>query len=355
MSWAKQQSLAGVAFHLGLSGLAAPPHDLLPLDALAPDLAQRGRHMPPVLAERLSLRLGLADGQLILTLGTSHAMYLLCASRLVPGARCLVERPAYEMLATLPTLFGATVERFDRSFDDGWRTPADLPERIRHLEPAMVLLSNPHNPTGVLLTRDELAPIARACEAVGALLAIDEVYLEYLADPAAHSGFGLSPNVATASSFTKALGLGTLRLGWLCAEAGVIEAALTYNDYISVLYPNPSAWVGLAALDRLEALKERAERVSREQLQIARAFIASRDDLRWHPPGAGVIGFVELPVADSRPFCERLLRERETLLVPGTFFEAPRFVRLGFGCDREVLVAGLERFADALDALRDET
>lgn len=350
MSWAKRQSLAGVAFHLGLSGLAPPPHELLPLDALTPDLEQRGRHMPPLLAQRMRERLGIADGRLMLTLGTSHALYVLCASRLRPGDLCLVERPAYEMLATLPTLFGATVERFDRSFDAGWKASANLAERIRERSPAMVLLSNPHNPTGMLMRRHELVPIVRAAEEVGALVAVDEVYLEYLDDPSLHTAFGLSPCVATASSFTKALGLGTIRLGWLCADEAVIDAALAYNDYISVLYPNPSAWVGLAALDRLTALKERATRIAAEQLQIARDFIASRADLRWHAPDAGVIGFVELPVA-ARPFCERLLAERQTLLVPGDFFEAPRFVRLGFGGDREALIGGLERFAAALDEL----
>lgn len=354
MAWAKAQSLGGAKFHLGLSGLSAPPPELLPLDALAPDLQQRGRHLSPVLAERMAERLGVHVSQTTLTLGTSHAIYLLCASRLSPGDLCLVETPAYEMLGAVPPLFGARVERFERSEAAGWRAPAELPDLIRAKRPAMVLMSNPHNPTGVLLSRAELAPIVAAVEAVGSLLVVDEVYLEFVADPMRSSAFSSSPNVAIASSFTKALGLGTVRMGWMCAAPEVVAAALTYNDYISVLYPNPCAWVGLAVLDALAALKQRATEVSTTQLPIVEAWIAARDDVQWHRPDVGVVGFLRLPMADTQPFVERLLAERDTLVVPGAFFGAPDHVRLGFGGDRATLEQGLTHLGSALDAYREQ-
>ncbi len=351
MQWAKAQSLSPVTHHLGLSGLAPPPPELLPLERLLPDLEQRGRHVPPVLARRMRDRLGVGEGELMLTLGTSHALYLLAAAHLQPGDRCLVERPAYATLATLPTLFGAEVERFERELASGWRPPPDLPARIRARRPRMILLSNPHNPTGVRLTREELAPLVEAAEEVGALLVVDEVYLEYELEPAALTAFGMRPCVATASSFTKAFGLGTIRCGWLTASESVVARALRYNDYIAVLYPNPSAWVALAALDALGPLKERAHRISHEHRDIVDAFVAARPELRWCRPDTGVIGFIELPIPDATPFCERLVAERQTLVVPGRFFEAPRFVRVGFGGDRAVLTAGLDRLGAALDAL----
>ncbi len=349
MAWAKAQSLAGVKFHLGLSGLSPPPPELLALDVATQDLHQRGRHMPPSLARRMAERLQVAESEMALTLGTSHAMYLLCATQLAPGDLVLVERPAYEMLATLPTLFGARVERFDRTFERRWRWPGELADIIRKREPAMVLISNPHNPTGVFLGAEELEPLVQATQDVGGLLAVDEVYGEFFAEPARHSAFSRWPNVAIASSFTKAYGLGTARLGWLCAAPSVVAAALAHNDYISVLYPNPCAWVGLAALAAVNSLKDRATRIREANLPIVQTWVQSRADVRWVLPDAGVVGFVELPMADTGPFVDRLLAEHDTLVVPGAFFEAPRFVRLGFGADRAVLEHGLACLGHALD------
>jgi hypothetical protein len=348
MVWAKEHT-AGARYHLGMSGLG-PPALGLPSPVSA-DLAQRGADMPPEARSRVARRLGVREGQLMLTLGTSHAMYLLCAALVEPGDLCLVERPAYEVLATLPTLFGASVERFDRRMEAQWRPDAALPARIRQLRPKLVVITNPHNPTGALLARGELEPIVAATEEVGAVLAVDEVYLEYLSGPRAHSALGLGPGVATASSFTKAYGLGAVRFGWLAAAEELVAAAIRYNDYVSVLYPNPAAAVGLAAMDRLGELEARALRVRAERLPVVAAWIAGRGDVSWHPPEAGVVGLVRLHhVADAPAFCERLLAERDTLLVPGDFFAAPRHVRLGFGVDHDVLVEGLDRLGAALDA-----
>jgi aspartate/methionine/tyrosine aminotransferase len=356
MQWAKEHASAA-RFHLGSSGLSPPtaPPALAPFER--GDLLQRGPHMPPEARRRVAERLGVAEGELLLTLGTSHAMYLLCAALLEPGDLCLVERPAYEMLATLPVLFGATVERFDRDPAARWRPPAGLPERIRAARPKLVILTNPHNPTGALLHRDELAPIAAAAAEVDAVLAVDEVYLEYLAEPMAHTAFGLpspsgAPCVATCSSLTKAYGFGAARFGWLLAPPALIDAAIRYNDYVAVLYPNPSAEVGLAALDRIAELQARAARVRAERFPVVEGWIAGRSDVSWVPPEAGVVGLVRLErVTDTPAFCARLLAERDTLLVPGDFFEAPGHVRLGFGIDQEILAEGLARVGAALDAL----
>ena len=361
MRWAKSHipmgSGEGAAYYLAGSGLGPPNPDELPLSPAAADLQHAGYDMPPEARRRLAGRYGLADEEgLMLTLGTSHAFHLLCASTLSPGDRCLVERPAYEMLVNLPRLFGASVGRFERRFEDGWRLPEDLPDQIRRERPAMVLLSNPHNPSGVMLDLVDLTPIVEVVTEVQGVLAVDEVYLEYTDDPVGRSAVGLADGafaeqVAIASSFTKAYGLGTVRFGWLVASPPRIEAARLYNDYISVLYPNPGAWVGLAAMDHLEALSSRARAYQDRGRAIVQAWVDARDDVAWVPPDAGIIGFPRLrPVEDTHAFVDRLHAEHGTLVVPGEFFGAPGHVRLGFGVEETVLREGLTRIGLALDA-----
>jgi aspartate/methionine/tyrosine aminotransferase len=352
MVWAKAHRSA--PYHLASSGLSAPPLALAGLDRPFDDaLLHRGADMPPEARRLVAARFGVEDEHVMLTLGTSHAMYLVCGSTLEPGDRCLVERPAYEVLATLPTLFGATVERFERRLEDGWRLPADLPSRIRSLRPALVVLTNPHNPTGAFLPLDDLAPVAAAAAEAGAVLAVDEVYLEYTEAPERHGAHRLGSHVVTASSLTKAYGLGTARTGWLLGAPERVEAAVRYNDYVAVLFPNPGAWVMVQALRHLPQLRERMQAVRARGLDVARAWVQSRGDVRWHLPDAGVIGFPRLErLSDATGFCEKLLADRGTLVVPGAFFEAPAHVRLGFGAEPDVLREGLARLGAALDELR---
>jgi aspartate/methionine/tyrosine aminotransferase len=350
MLWAKAQLEAPARYNLAASGMTPPDRAALGLDLDALDLDHRAPDMPAEPRRRLAARFGVGEARILLTLGTSHAMFLACASALRPGERCLVERPAYEMLPRLPELLGARVGRIDRRLETGWRLPPDLPARIRRERPRMVLVSNPHNPSGAVLPLEELEPVARAVTAVRGWLLVDEVYLEYLPDAPARSAARLGGNVAVASSLTKALGLGTARFGWLIAPEEQIEAAVRYNDYVSVLYPAPSAWIGLAALERLGALRARALETRAQNLPLLARFVedhAAR--LSWAPPAATVMAFVRLRGArDTLAFVERLRRDHHTLVVPGRFFEAPGFVRIGFGIPTPKLRAGLARLARAL-------
>jgi aspartate/methionine/tyrosine aminotransferase len=356
MRWAKSR-VGGVRHHIGASGLGPPEPALFDARAATDgvDLAQRSADMPEAPRRRMAARFGVAPERLALTLGTSHAMYLLAASVVGPGDLVLAESPTYELLHRLPAVHGARVERFERPSARSFRFDHGLCGRVERDRPALVLLSNPHNPSGAFLSLDELRPLSEAVAAGGGLLAIDEVYLEFLDDPPACSGHQLGDHVAVASSFTKAYGLGMARFGWLVAAPERIRAALHYNDYVSVIYPHPCADVGMAALDQLDALRGRAAAIRARNLPLVEDWLASRDDVGCSPGGASESGIVAFPrldrVADTRTFAERLLAERGTLVVPGEFFEAPGHVRIGFGCETETLEAGLAELDAALDAL----
>ncbi|MCC6524805.1 MAG: pyridoxal phosphate-dependent aminotransferase [Polyangiaceae bacterium] len=353
MRWAKAQ--AGRArWNLATSGLAAPPGLAASLLAAAGalDLEQRAPDMPPEARAAVARRYRVPPEHVMLTLGTSHALFLAVAALVKRGDRVWCERPAYEVLPALPPLFGAEVARFERPAAHGHRLPEDLCQRVARERPRLVLLTSPHNPTGAVLTRAELEPLARALAEVGGFLVVDEVYLEFLADPAAASAALLGPNVLVCASLTKAYGLGTLRFGWLVGAAELVARAVRYNDFVNVLYPNPGAWLGLAALERVGALGDHARAVVERNLPIVDGWLRGRSDARWCRPETGIVGLVELAkVADATAFCERLVTEHETLLVPGDFFEAPGAVRLAFGADEVVVREGLARLGHALDRL----
>ena len=357
MVWAKTHRPA--RYDLSQSGLEVPPVGLLDLARAAVEgspgvratLERSGPDMPDEVRQRVARRFGLPAERLMLTLGTSHGLFLACRTLLEPGDLALCERPAYEVLATLPAMVGARVEHVDRGASAGWRLPATLSAEIARLRPRLLVLSNPHNPTGAQLGSEELLSVAEALERVGGVLLVDEVYLEFSARAAEQSLGRVGRNVVVVSSLTKAFGLGNVRFGWLAAEAALVARALRVNDYLTVLYPSPCAWVGHHALDALPALQRRAEAVRRQNLPIVQAWIDSRADVGWHPSEAAVIGLLELRgIAATTRWCAALHDRWDTLVVPGEFFAAPGHVRLGFGCAPELLREGLARIGHALDA-----
>lgn len=349
MAWAKRHASLP-RYHLARSGLAPPEAALLePAWPSAPSgLAEP--EVPEQARQRLSERWGVDPQRVILCLGTSHAVYLACRSLLRPGDLALVERPTYEVLASLPALCGARVGRIERDHAEGFRLPADLPERIRAERPRLVVLSNPHNPTATWLPPDELAPVVRALDDAGGKLLVDEVYLEFAPHPEASSALQLGDGVVAAASLTKAHGLGAWRFGWLIAAEEVVVQARRYDDYIAVNYPTPSAACGLVALGRLDELRQRARRLCHSHAPLVEAWVAGRPDVSWHRPDVGAMSWLQLrEVTDTRSWTERLLERFDTLVVPGEFFDAPGWIRLGFGVARADLEEGLRRIGQALD------
>jgi aspartate/methionine/tyrosine aminotransferase len=133
------------------------------------------------------------------------------------------------------------------------------------------------------------------------------------------------------------------------AEPAVVAVALRLNDFISVLYPSPSAAVGAYALARLPALRERAAQARRAGLAVVDGWLAAGPAAGWQRSEAGIIGLLALSgVRDTTRFCRELAQRWDTSLVPGEFFDAPGHVRIGFGIEPSLLAEGLARLGRAL-------
>ena len=140
-----------------------------------------------------------------------------------------------------------------------------------------------------------------------------------------------------------------MRAGWVIASPALSYRVRRARDVVDGTGSIVAERLAVLAFQQLEALTARARGILARNRALADAFLASRDDLVW-VPSAGTIVFPRIGgVADSRPFVERLMRERDTALGPGAFFDAPAHFRLGYGGDTDTIRAGLERVAAALD------
>jgi hypothetical protein len=308
------------------------------------------------LGEEVARRYDLDPSCVTVTLAASTAIMHVLIALIRAGDHVVVERPTYEALRRAPEILGAMVSRLDRRFDDGW---AVVPERLAQLltsRTRAVILTNLHNPTGVATDPKALHAIAELASRVGAMILVDEVYLDHVwpgVDPIAAPAATIARNTVSWTSTTKAFGVSAIRAGWIVTpDADAARAVRAAADYLQVTPPVATARLGKRVLEHSGPLLARAAALAQAGRQVVDAWIAGESRVAWIPPSAGLTGFIRLPsFMQDLPFCEHLRQRYETQVVPGTMFEAPGFVRLSFGIDPEKLAIGLANFSSALDDL----
>jgi hypothetical protein len=214
----------------------------------------------------------------------------------------------------------------------------------------LVIVTSPHNPSGVLADEAALAEVGRIASSAGAHVLVDEVYLDAV-DANRHPAAGLGDAFITTSSLTKSYGLAGLRCGWTISSPAIAERLRRARDVVDGTGSIVAERLGALAFSQLDALTERARSILSVNGAIGREFLRGRAELEYVDPPGGTVVFPRLRgVDDTEAFAARLLAERGTAVVPGRFFEAPAHVRLGFGGPADALRAGLQRLGEALDA-----
>ncbi len=356
LSWAR--SLYG-RVRLDLASSNAPSPDWVDLGVTPDELPLLGgdhRAGPPELVELLGQIYGFGSEQVACGPGASGVMALISRALLTPGGddHVICETPVYEPLRAVPGAMAAEVT-FVRRPGPGGSGRLDPGEIVAALRPTtrLVVLTSPHNPSGRRIPPSTLQALGEAAAAVGAVVVVDEVYLDFAgvdAPPAAT----LSPAIVSVNSVTKVFGLGGLRVGWaLCQDQALIRRIRAAFLHDSVNLPGPSVALASQALRRRDLLVARAREGLPNALAVVEAWAAQRDDVVFHAPDAGAMGWLELrrPGVTGRPLAERLIRDFETLVAPGDFFGDPCGVRLGYGGRSPgVLHEALDRIGAALDA-----
>ncbi len=303
----------------------------------------------PPLQRRLAAKLGVAEERVVAAQGTSMANYLALAALLEPGDEVLIEEPTYEPLLAAAGHLGATVRRFPRRPEDGFRVDPAAVKAALTPGTRLVVVTNLHNPTSVLTDLETLTAVGDFARRVGARVLVDEVYLEALFEAALPSAARLGPDFVVTGSLTKAYGLGGLRCGWAVAEPDLARRMWRLNDLLGNVPAHAAERLSLLALEHLAAVAARARRLLDANRELLRRFLAGRPELEMVPSYHGTIAFPRLVRGDVDVLCEVLLERHQTTVVPGRFFGRPDHFRIGLGGPGEILAQGLGRLAAALE------
>jgi len=349
MVWAKQHARA--RWDLTPSNLLCCTVDDLPGARDAVELAGDNDDGYRPLVEAIAGRHLVAPEQVATANGCSGANFLVFAALVGPGDEVLVERPGYDPLLAAPQVLGARVIRFDRRHEDGYRLDPSAIETALTSRTRLIVVTNAHNPTGVVASAAELDALARIAERAGVPVLVDEVYLDSAHDAGARPAASRSPLFISTGSLTKSYGLSGLRCGWVIAAADVAERVRRARDVVDGTGPFPAERIATLAFAGLDRLRARARAILEPNRAMVRGFLESRPELDAADPVGGTVAFPRLSgVNDADPLVKRLFDLYDTGVVPGRFFDAPAHFRIAFGGPAETLAGGLARIGEALSS-----
>jgi aspartate/methionine/tyrosine aminotransferase len=298
-----------------------------------------------------------ADSVLVTT-GAIEANYLLFNTLLEPGDHVIAPFPAYQQLYSVPRAIGCDVSLWAVGPDTGYRYDVDALERLIRPSTRLIVVNTPHNPTGAMLSPDELRRVYALGESVGATVLGDEAY-RWLAVP---NGAPFAPPMVdhgplgvSVGTVSKPFGLPGLRIGWIAGPAELVAACWAARDYLTLSPGKLNDAIALLAFKHRARIVERNMAIITANLAAAEAWITQRHDiLAWTPPRGGLLALLRyrLPI-DSRALADLLATEYSVMLAPGAAFGLEQHLRVGIGQDPPVFRAGLAAAGRCFDRLRD--
>jgi aspartate/methionine/tyrosine aminotransferase len=184
----------------------------------------------------------------------------------------------------------------------------------------------------------EIGDIARS---VGALVLVDEVYLDAVYEDTPRTSFHLGPQFVVTSSLTKVYGVSGLRCGWILAQPALAWKMRRLNDLYSATPVFPGELLSVAAFRHLDLLRERARRIVEADRKLLRDFLKNQSAVSAVEMNWGTTSFPRFLNGNADAFLERLRSEFDTSAVPGRFFEMPNHFRMGVGVNTEMFGEGL--------------
>ena len=294
-----------------------------------------------------------ADEEIIVTVGASEAIDLALRVLIEPGDGVLIPSPSYVSYMPLATLCGGRPIPVECSEADGFKlTPAKLAEAAA--EGARVLVvPYPNNPTGAIMTEEELSALLPVIEKYDLAVISDEIYAELTYDGthvSVPSLPGFRERTVLINGFSKAFAMTGWRLGYVAAPADVTAAMLKVHQYTALCAPTQSQYAGLAALKEGREEGYRSVLDMKEEYSKRRRYITGELNalgLTCRMPGGAFYVFANVSSSgmDGQKFARGLLAAEKVAVVPGDAFgEAGKnYVRMSYATSLRTLMEAVKR------------
>jgi len=277
--------------------------------------------------------------------GASEALVVLMWLAADPGANVIIPLPGFTTFSALPESLGLQTRFYRVRRENGFRIDVDEIKRLADSKTKLILVNSPHNPTGAIISDDEMEALHAFTAERGIQLVSDEVY-----HPIYHGGTTKSaarlPHATMISDLSKAFSIAGVRTGWMIEhDAERRKQYWNARAYFSISNTTTGEILSEIAIRKRDVVLGKAQETATRNLKLLESFMAEhRDVLGWIPPQGGMTAFPWLLSGENaRPFCQAAA-ERGILLAPGDCFDVPSHFRLGFAAAAGDFSRALDRF-----------
>lgn len=298
-----------------------------------------------------SLREAIAEMQRVpvesvqIVTGASEALLALMWLAAEPGANVIIPLPGFTTFSALPESLSLETRFYRVRRENGFRIDLDEIKRLADAKTKLILVNNPHNPTGATLTDGEWDDLHDFTSGRGIQLVSDEVYHPIYHGTQTKSAARL-PHATVIADLSKAFSIPGVRTGWIIEHDAQRRGQYwTARAYFTVSNTTMGEMLSEIAIRKHDVVLGKTQEVATRNLKLLEHFMADhRDVLGWIPPQGGMTAFPWLVSGENgRPFCQAAT-ERGILLAPGDCFDIPSHFRVGFAAAGNNFSKALDRF-----------
>jgi aspartate/methionine/tyrosine aminotransferase len=301
---------------------------------------------------------GATPDNVLVTVGCAEANFIALQTLLAAGDEMVVMLPNYMQIWGIGQNHGFQVRAFHLREEQGWAPNLEELNDVVSENTKLIAVCNPNNPSGYILSADEMDAIVAAADRVGAWLLADEVYsgAERLTDTQTPSFWGRYDKVLAMNSLSKAYGLPGLRTGWVVGPAAAVDDIWARHEYVTIsttMLANKLSAIALSPEIR-PRLIQRTRDYIRRGFPVLDSWLESHEGVfELVPPQAAAIAFARYHLdVNSTEFVERLMHEKSVLIVPGDHFGLDHHLRISYGLPRRYLESALDRIHELIVELR---
>jgi len=285
--------------------------------------------------------------EIVITAGVSEPLDIALRALLEPGDEVIVPQPCYVSYVPCVLLVGGQVRTVENREEDEFKLQADaVSQRVTEHTRAL-LMGYPNNPTGAVMSHDDLLSVAEVADRHDIIVISDEIY-SHLTYEGTHVCFpalpGMKKRTILLDGFSKAYAMTGWRLGYACGPAELIEAMVRIHSYTALC---SSVIAQYAALEALRTGGAQMRQMVRAYDERRKVFVEGLREigLRCFEPKGAFYAFPSIRDVgiSSQEFARRLLLEEQVAVVPGTAFGD-----CGEGYVRCTYASGMDQLREAL-------
>ena len=288
--------------------------------------------------------------QVLVTVGGSEAIDLAIRALVQPGDEVIIPEPCFVCYEPITQLTGGVPVHIATRAEDEFRLTAEQLKAAITPRTKLVIFPYPNNPTGAVMSVQDLEEIAAVLRDTNIMVLSDEIYSELTYGLDRHVSFASIPGMAertiVVNGFSKSYAMTGWRLGYAAGPEPIIKVMTKIHQSCIMSAPTTSQYAAITALrqcdDQIEMMRDE---YNRRRRYVVKAL--NQMGLTCFEPRGAFYVFPSIQVSglSSEGFCERLLREKEVAIIPGDAFGASGegYARISYAYSVDHLQTAMQR------------